>query len=54
MDCHGANGAGRTFVNDGKGTHIAGPNISLTIYSLDDPASVTPGLSFITAARPDW
>ncbi len=27
-DCHGANGAGRTFVNDGKGTHIAGPNIT--------------------------
>lgn len=28
VDCHGANGAGRTFVNDGKGTHIAGPNIT--------------------------
>ena len=27
-DCHGADGAGRTFVNDGKGTHIAGPNIT--------------------------
>lgn len=26
--CHGANGAGRVFVNDGKGTHIAGPNIT--------------------------
>lgn len=26
--CHGANGAGRDFVNDGKGTHIAGPNIT--------------------------
>jgi mono/diheme cytochrome c family protein len=28
VDCHGANGAGRTFVDDGKGTHIAGPNIT--------------------------
>jgi mono/diheme cytochrome c family protein len=28
VDCHGANGAGRSFVNDGKGTHIAGPNIT--------------------------
>ena len=27
-ECHGANGAGRSFVNDGKGTHIAGPNIT--------------------------
>ena len=27
-DCHGLNGAGRTFLNDGKGTHIAGPNIT--------------------------
>ncbi|MET0312347.1 MAG: c-type cytochrome [Burkholderiaceae bacterium] len=27
VDCHGANGAGRTFVNEG-GTHIAGPNIT--------------------------
>ena len=27
-DCHGLDGAGRTFVNDGKGTHIAGPNIT--------------------------
>lgn len=26
--CHGANGGGRDFVNDGKGTHIAGPNIT--------------------------
>jgi mono/diheme cytochrome c family protein len=30
VDCHGANGGGRTFVNDGKGTHIAGPNITST------------------------
>ena len=28
VDCHGADGAGRSFVNDGKGTHIAGPNIT--------------------------
>lgn len=28
VDCHGLDGAGRTFVNDGKGTHIAGPNIT--------------------------
>ena len=27
-DCHGANGGGRDFVNDGKGTRIAGPNIT--------------------------
>ena len=27
-DCHGLNGAGRSFVNDGKGLHIAGPNIT--------------------------
>lgn len=28
VDCHGANGGGRTFVDDGKGLKIAGPNIS--------------------------
>jgi mono/diheme cytochrome c family protein len=27
-DCHGVNGGGRTFVNDGKGLHIAGPSIT--------------------------
>lgn len=27
-ECHGANGGGREFVNDGKGMHLAGPNIS--------------------------
>lgn len=27
-DCHGANGAGRTFVDDGKGLKLAGPNIT--------------------------
>jgi mono/diheme cytochrome c family protein len=28
VDCHGANGAGRQFVDDGKGTRIVGPNIT--------------------------
>ncbi len=28
VDCHGGNGAGRTFVDDGKGLKLAGPNIS--------------------------
>jgi mono/diheme cytochrome c family protein len=27
-DCHGANGGGREFVNDGKGVRLAGPNIT--------------------------
>ncbi|GAA5164243.1 cytochrome c [Viridibacterium curvum] len=27
-DCHGADGAGRSFINDGNGMHVAGPNIS--------------------------
>ena len=27
-ECHGANGGGRDFINDGKGMHIAGPNIT--------------------------
>jgi mono/diheme cytochrome c family protein len=27
-DCHGLDGAGRTFMNDGKGLRLAGPNIS--------------------------
>lgn len=27
-DCHGAEGTGREFVNDGKGTRLAGPNIT--------------------------
>mgnify|MGYP001420675186 CR=1 FL=1 len=27
-DCHGADGAGRTFVEDGQGLKLAGPNIS--------------------------
>lgn len=28
VDCHGANGGGRTFVQEGDGLHIRGPNIS--------------------------
>jgi mono/diheme cytochrome c family protein len=28
VDCHGANGGGAMFVDDGKGLRIAGPNIS--------------------------
>lgn len=28
VDCHGANGGGRTFLDDGKGLRIKGPNIS--------------------------
>jgi mono/diheme cytochrome c family protein len=28
VECHGANGGGREFVNDGKGLRIAGPNIT--------------------------
>lgn len=28
VDCHGANGGGREFINDGKGMRVAGPNIS--------------------------
>ena len=27
-DCHGATGAGREFINDGKGLRVAGPNIT--------------------------
>ena len=27
-ECHGANGAGREFINDGNGLRLAGPNIS--------------------------
>ncbi|HQR98644.1 MULTISPECIES: cytochrome c [unclassified Polaromonas] len=28
VDCHGVNGAGREFVNDGHGLRLAGPNIT--------------------------
>jgi mono/diheme cytochrome c family protein len=28
VDCHGANGGGKVFVDDGKGLRIKGPNIS--------------------------
>lgn len=33
---------------------IGGPNISLTINSLDDPESVIPEISFSTNARVSW
>jgi mono/diheme cytochrome c family protein len=33
-DCHGANAAGRVFVDDGKGLRIKGPNISPTTDSV--------------------
>jgi len=33
---------------------IDGPNISLTLNSLDDPGGMRPGRSFSTAARPSW
>jgi mono/diheme cytochrome c family protein len=29
VDCHGADGAGREFVNDGRGLRLAGPNITV-------------------------
>ena len=35
VDCHGANGGGREFVNDGKGVRMAGANIT--------PGGVTAG-----------
>lgn len=41
VDCHGANGGGRDFVNDGKGLRIAGPNI-------------TPGGATATYKPEDW
>jgi mono/diheme cytochrome c family protein len=28
VDCHGIRGLGRSFVDDGRGTHLAGPNIT--------------------------
>ena len=42
-DCHGANGAGKVFVDDGKGLRVAGPNIS-------------PGSGSVTLryTAPDW
>jgi hypothetical protein len=33
---------------------VAGSNISLTIYSLDDPSTVKPEISFASVSRPDW
>lgn len=42
-ECHGADGAGRDVINDGKGFHVRGPNIST------DPGNV------VGAYRPaDW
>ncbi len=41
-DCHGRNGAGRTFVDDGKGLHLHAPNITpargtvVASYRMDD------------------
>jgi mono/diheme cytochrome c family protein len=43
VDCHGAQGNGRTFLDDGKGMRIAGPNIS------PGPGSVVAGY-----APEDW
>ena len=43
VDCHGADGAGRTFADDGSSLHIRGPNITT------GPGSV------VTGYRPeDW
>lgn len=42
VDCHGRDGAGRTFVDDGKGLKLAGPNIGpgpgsvVAAYTADD------------------
>ncbi len=41
-DCHGKNGAGRSFVDDGKGLHLHAPNITpargsvVASYRMDD------------------
>ena len=41
-DCHGKNGGGRTFVDDGKGLHLHAPNITpargsvVASYRMDD------------------
>jgi hypothetical protein len=34
--------------------HLGGPYISLTLHSLDDPASVQPEMAFSAAAAPQW
>jgi hypothetical protein len=34
--------------------HIGGPYISLTLHSLDEPASVQPEMAFSAAAAPQW
>ena len=33
---------------------IGSPNLSLTLYSLDDPSAVPPEVSFCTEGRPAW
>ena len=34
--------------------NIRGPNISLTLNSLDEPAAITPEFSFTTDRKPPW
>ena len=55
--------ASSTFVERGFCGHcgtplsyrdVAGPYVSLTINTLDEPSAVTPDLSFSTASRPEW
>ena len=42
IECHGSNGAGKTFIDDGKGMHVHAPNISpgpgnvVAAYTADD------------------
>ncbi|MET0542149.1 MAG: cytochrome c [Variovorax sp.] len=48
VDCHGANGGGRTFIDDSNGMRVAGPHIS------PGPGSVTTGykpLDWVRAIR---
>jgi hypothetical protein len=33
---------------------LGGPNISLTLYSLDDPSAVAPEVCFRPEAKPAW
>ena len=39
--CHGAQGTGREFVNDGKGTRIVGPNITPAWWHATSPRTGT-------------
>jgi hypothetical protein len=34
--------------------HVGGPNISLSLYSLDDPSAVEPEFFFTPEAKPAW